>query len=323
MATAPVGIAPVFTPQTFRWLADWADESELPQVGLAFKELTPFVEGLVHRYFRPLLLARSESVFRQKFVEYSLKFEPFRFYLIDKLRVSLAGRDVLGIYKKILDESILPLVAKARSSKMSPELIRAVLRDQVLILEMLSESNPLPPSIDSSFEKFDTFWDWVHRATRLDFGLTAIFLILDGSIDPPNVAVRIALMMTCRAAVIDLAASSSEFLGLPRSALSAHKLRSVGFATEELAAELDGESRVVQRGLVPRSSRRDAEIEWLSKNTGTPNEFSGKWVVLDRDELIASDSDYEKARLVATRKGIKRPFIIFVPPAEGGGFMGI
>jgi hypothetical protein len=39
--------------------------------------------------------------------------------------------------------------------------------------------------------------------------------------------------------------------------------------------------------------------------------------------LVASDADYRKARDVATQRGIKRPFIIFVPSKENSGFMGI
>jgi len=64
-------------------------------------------------------------------------------------------------------------------------------------------------------------------------------------------------------------------------------------------------------------------MEWLKKNTLEPSEFSGRWVVLEKDTLIASDQEYEKARAEAVRKGIGRPFIVFVPHPEEGEFMGI
>lgn len=70
-------------------------------------------------------------------------------------------------------------------------------------------------------------------------------------------------------------------------------------------------------------SRRECEMNWLARNQDLSERFGGNWIVLEKDELVASDIDYRKAREVASRRGIKRPFIIFVPPKESGGFMGI
>ena len=50
---------------------------------------------------------------------------------------------------------------------------------------------------------------------------------------------------------------------------------------------------------------------------------TGKWVVVEKDELIASDKEYSKARAEAVQRGIERPFIVFVPEVEEAEFMGI
>jgi hypothetical protein len=71
------------------------------------------------------------------------------------------------------------------------------------------------------------------------------------------------------------------------------------------------------------SSARHTEMNWLARNKDLSDRFGGQWIVLEKDDLIASDADYQKARQTAVHKGIKRPFIIFVPLKENGGFMGI
>jgi hypothetical protein len=70
-------------------------------------------------------------------------------------------------------------------------------------------------------------------------------------------------------------------------------------------------------------SRRHAEMEWLRRNTSRPGPYNGKWVVVEKDELIASDKEYSKARAEAVQRGIERPFIVFVPEVEEAEFMGI
>lgn len=69
--------------------------------------------------------------------------------------------------------------------------------------------------------------------------------------------------------------------------------------------------------------RRQTEIDWIKRNTEISEEYRGKWVVLEKDELIASDKDYGKARAIAKQRGIKRPFIVFVPSTASSRFMGI
>jgi hypothetical protein len=64
-------------------------------------------------------------------------------------------------------------------------------------------------------------------------------------------------------------------------------------------------------------------MNWLTQNKDLSEQYAGQWIVLEKNELIANDEDYRKAREAATRRGIKRPFIIFVPVKGTGEFMGI
>jgi hypothetical protein len=70
-------------------------------------------------------------------------------------------------------------------------------------------------------------------------------------------------------------------------------------------------------------SRRQTEMNWLTRHKNVMSQYAGQWIVLEKDELIANSSDYAKARDAAVQKGIKRPFIIFVPLEEDGAFMGV
>lgn len=74
-----------------------------------------------------------------------------------------------------------------------------------------------------------------------------------------------------------------------------------------------------QRG----SSRRQLELDWLTQHKDLSHHYGGQWIVLEKNELIASDKDYIKARNAATQQGIERPFIIFVPLEEDEAFMGV
>jgi hypothetical protein len=72
-----------------------------------------------------------------------------------------------------------------------------------------------------------------------------------------------------------------------------------------------------------QASPRAAEMNWLTTHKDVADQYGGQWIVLEKEELIAHDAEYQKAREVATRRGIKRPFIIFIPCKDSGAFMGI
>ncbi len=68
---------------------------------------------------------------------------------------------------------------------------------------------------------------------------------------------------------------------------------------------------------------REEELAWLSENRTELKGLAGKWIVLQGNNLIASDESYERAREAATRIGVRRPFIFYVPKRREVAFMGI
>ena len=71
------------------------------------------------------------------------------------------------------------------------------------------------------------------------------------------------------------------------------------------------------------TSNRQMEMNWLARRKDLTECYGGQWIVLEGEQLIANDADYLRARQAATQKGIKRPFILFVPGRETGAFMGV
>src|SRR5271163_4052141 len=106
MATAPVGIAPVFTTHTFERLLGWAEESRNRQLAESLRGQLPFVMALVEGYFRPLTSIRTAKDFRSRFDLYALRFEPYRIYLNARILEALAGQDVFLIYYRALNEVV-------------------------------------------------------------------------------------------------------------------------------------------------------------------------------------------------------------------------
>jgi len=104
--------------------------------------------------------------------------------------------------------------------------------------------------------------------------------------------------------------------------LEAREAKPVAIEKKGLASSQGAHDRMVERASI-QPSPREAEINWLAKNRDLSERYGGQWIVIEKDELIANDTDYMKAREVATRRGIKRPLIIFIPTSESGGFMGI
>jgi hypothetical protein len=327
MATAPVGIAPVFTPQTFERLAGWAEESENRRLAASLREHVPFVLSLVEGYFRPLTTIRTEKQFSIQFRRFALRFEPFRLYLNAKILESLAGQqDLLSLYTRVLSEVFTPLVSRAEPMGFSSALIEAILRDYIFVLKTISQVAVMPGKQRSAFAQFEASIEWMHSATRLDYGLTAIFLALEKTLTFSRMKIRLALMVATKAAVLDLAATSSKFFDVPTERLSPVKLASTRLGpsnVEELGVRQRLDPTPVLTHGEGSTGRRAVELEWLKNNFASVSQHRGKWIVLEKEELVTSDVDYRSARAAATRRGIKRPFIIFIPLSENGGFMGV
>jgi hypothetical protein len=320
MATAPVGIAPVFTPQTFARLAEWAETSEQAQLASALRENIPFVSSMVEKQFRPLTAIRTLTNFNRRFELYALRFEPFRLYLNAKILKSIDSRNALSLYMSALEQVFGPLSKAAEATGFSSTLLQAVLRDYVFIFKVLSQVST--PSLHGmEFDRFELSINWMHSATKLDYGLTAIFLALERTLEFSRATIRVALMAASQAAVVEFATASSRFFGIPSDQLSRNSLSSTRFIAD--IYENREEFSTPSAPKLATMSRRTVELEWLKHNIPANAYYRGKWVVLEQNELVAVDTSYDKARSMAKQKGIKRPFIIFIPPVEQSGFMGI
>jgi len=324
MATAPVTIAPVLTPRTVTALASALQEADLADLASALRGLEPFVEAVMERFFVPLPVSAKRDGFKGRFNKLARNYEPFRLFLMFRLVEFFQNRDLFAFYGRILRDMLGPLLNAAREMDMAPELIAAMVRDYLHLFERVASEIPSTQQKELTFERFSLIVDCVHRGTRFDYGLTAIFLVLEGSIAEPTTDNKVDLLMECKKSLVDLAGAiikvldaqdgnrildmfESNKLGI---ASSGRRLRVVPQIREQLAKHLS----------VPR---RQTEVDWIKSNTQISEEYRGKWIVVENNELIASDRDYAKARAIAKERGIKRPFIVFVPSTPSSGFMGI
>ncbi len=327
VAFGPVGIAPVLTPRTISALA--SELVDFPEVASSLRGLGPFVDGVVERFFVPLLSSGMKDRFPARFARLSREFEPFRLYVNIRVLSSFKNKDFGTAYRRILREMLGPLLSTARQMEMAPELISALVGDYLMLVERLANAATSAPSLPSELtvEQFSGLVRWMHEATRFDYGLTAVFLVLEGAISMPSPTIKTELLIACKKSLLQFARSTIDMLGGKGGPRTLDMLRSNKLEIEGLGRRF----RVVPKiqrlhgpgGSLASHSRRQAEFEWLKKNIGLTKEHEGKWIVLEKDDLVASDVDYQKARAIATTKGIKRPFIIYVPRAEDGGFMGI
>ena len=65
--------------------------------------------------------------------------------------------------------------------------------------------------------------------------------------------------------------------------------------------------------------RRGRELEWVAQHG---REFSGLWVAVEGSDLIASDPKPEPVFAAARAKGITRPFVVHLEPADSLPFGG-
>jgi hypothetical protein len=329
MATAAFSIAPVLTPRTVGVLADLFERDHLMEPALTFRKLEPFVQGVVKRYFVPLFAQSKRGTFTSRFNRLSRDFEPFRLHLNSRILLALPNQPFLELYEQLLRDILGPLMNTAREMDMAPELISAVIRDYSKILRALVQPVSADASIgsDPTVEQFENLIDWIHAATRLDYGLTAVFLVLEGTIPTPHPTQKVALLSACKNTLIGFVRATSNFAVHEHIYVALQDL-----ATPNIEVTIEGKRVQVvpslelnqdQRRTAIWSSPRQSEIDWLKRHKDLSERYGGRWIVLEKDELVASETDYRKAREAAVRRGIKRPFIIFVPLKEVGGFMGI
>lgn len=324
MAATPVTIAPVLTPRTVRALVTAVEETNLVELATALRSLEPFLQATVERFFVPLSVLGKRANFKRDFGRLSRNYEPFRLFLAFRIVSFFQNKDIVAFYGRILRDNLTSLLSSAREMDMAPELIAALVKDYLYLLERVRSQAQSSQEREVTFQQFSLFVDSAHRATRFDYGLTAIFLVLEGTISEPGASAKVDLLMECKQSLFDLAKvlikvvdlqDGDRLLGMLESnkleiAGSGARLRVVPQMRDRFAKDI-------------AAPRRQAEIEWIKQNTAVSHDYRGKWIVVENNELIASDREYSKARAIAKQKGIKRPFIVFVPSDPSGGFMGI
>jgi hypothetical protein len=324
MATAAVSIAPVLTPQTLGVLADTLERADRPEQALSLRSLQPFVQAVVERYFLPLTARRGR--FSNRFKRLASEFEPVRLYLNFRLLSAFGSPEFLNFYQQTLRDLLGDLLRVAREMDMGPELISAAVNDYMKIVQAVAQpiDAPSPPAAEMTIEQFTAIVDWIRTATQLDYALTAIFLVLERAVPEPVLGDKVVLLSSCKNAVVEFGQATSKVVtheGLQRAVenLETPKV-TIGLGPQAVSSvRADEASRKSLLGHSPRH----IEVNWLKRNKQVSEHYGGQWIVLEKDEMVAHDEDYKKAREAATRRGIKRPFIIFVPRKESGGFMGI
>lgn len=326
MATAAFSIAPVLTPLTVGALADNLERQQLSEKALFLRQLRPFVEGMVERCFVPLVQPTKKALFANRFTRLAQDFEAFRLYLNFRLFGALGTQDFLRLYEQTLLSALDPLMQTAGAMEMRPELILATVHDYMRIMHALVQvaASPALQTDDPTVEQFTHTVNLLHAATRLDYGLTSVFLVLEMAIPRPSATDKNALLSALRGSLLEFGRTASkvlvhEHLNRVLQGLETPQIKIGRQRGQAIRPQLTQESK---RSFIA-SSRRQTEIDWIARNRNLADMYGGQWVVIEKDELVTNDPDYRKAREVAKQRGIKRPFIFFVPPKDSGGFMGL
>jgi hypothetical protein len=212
MATAPVSIAPVLTPHTLGVLADNLERDHFAEKALFLRKLQPFVHDVVEKFFVPLSTRATKGTIVSRFNRLSTNFEPFRLYLNVRLLSIIENQEFFGFYERMLCDVLEPLMKTAREMDLSPELISAAVRDFMRILRAVGQSagSAPPQDGDMSVEQFTNFVNWIHAATRFDYGLTAVFLVLERSVPEPVSTDKSTLLSIFKKSVLEYGRAASK-----------------------------------------------------------------------------------------------------------------
>src|SRR6266699_3950712 len=300
MALEHLQFAPVMTPRTLEELARILREGERRDVAKIASDLIPVVQGVVDNFFKPMSQVRNEKAFWEDFDTFSREFEPYRLYINIRLLQTLDPAKLLESYTEVFLQLSEGLLHSADEKGIPVERLKKILTDYVATISNLVKrlANLGGMGMPASVQELNLA-DCIHSATRLDYGLTALFLILEGTIPTPS--------MPIPALLVDATEDSLDHFNKQWEALAR-----VSFPQSEMhkpSAEAD--------------SARTQELQWVRDHSTVLRDLAGKWVVVEGDRLVASDPQYETAREMAVHKGIVRPFIIYVPESVEGAFMGL
>lgn len=334
MATPPVSIAPGLTPHTLGILADSFEQDHRPEEAQALRNLLPFAEALVGRCFTPLFKQPRENDFLSNFNKLSADFGTYRLLLnrliLDQVSSRPTNQSFSDFYEHKLFEILTSLLMTAREMEMGPELISAMVRDYIKIIKVFpTEHQPsvaaAPQNNGLTAQQATEIFNFMYAATRFDYGLTAVLLVLQRSLLVADRMNKWALLSACKGALLDFGEVVSRIFVQERMQLALPHLESayINITIAESGIRTTSMPAVSHPEHVGQSSSRAAEMNWLTTHKDVAEQYGGQWIVLEKDALIANHPEYQKARDAATQRGIKRPFIIFIPRNDGGAFMGI
>jgi len=334
MATAPVGIPPGLTPHTLGILADTLEQDHFPEQAEALRQLLPFVEAVVARCFVPLFKQSTENDFLGNLNKLSADYGPYRLLLNIQILSHVSSRftnqNFVDFFEQKLFDILSTLLVTAREMEMGPELISAMIRDYIKIIKVFATARQptvaaVPHRNGLTVHQCTEIFNFIHAASRFDYGLTAVLLVLERSLPVADRMNKWALLSACKGALLDFGEVASRIFVQEQMEPCLPHLESpnINITIAETGIRTRSMPPASRRENVGKPSRRAAEMNWLATHKDVADQYGGQWIVLEKDELVANDTEYQRARETATQRGIKRPFIIFIPPKDTGAFMGI
>lgn len=71
--------------------------------------------------------------------------------------------------------------------------------------------------------------------------------------------------------------------------------------------------QILQRS--PTTSHRSQELDWRQAHGEVLRNYSGQWIVLEAEEIVAHGTDPQRVVTQARAKGIRVPYIFYVGKA--------
>jgi hypothetical protein len=330
LQTALADAAPVLTPRTLDRLIQRLDQTEeghrpaWNRWRSVLEDVRPLI-AYIRTLFLPVVQAQTKRQFESAFDSYSLAFQPYRLFVIAKFVPLVQEPDFLQSYQDALRQGINQICDSGPSKGFEVGRLRNLVNRYFEVLSSISRTIEagVPHSQLVTPDHLPVFEEFFGYSTRFDFGLTAICLVVEGSLPVPQKRIAKLMVATSESVLSDLEQYSVIVAKLQtgtnwqKSLADFHRTRHRPRDKETVEAV-----SVHVVGASDGDAKRVAELAWLKKRPTLSKEFGGKWIVVEKDRLIASNVSYETARIEALKVGIRRPFIFYVAPEEEA-FMGV
>ncbi len=300
MAIEQLQFAPVFTPRTLRELARILHDDQRKEVADIVSDLVPVLLEVIENVFKPISQIHEENDFRIAFDRFSREFEPYRLWTNITLLRCLDGAAFFEVYREAFTHLNEDLLRSASAKHIPAERIKRIVESYFAEFASLIKTTAdvekvrIPAKVDEL-----NLADSLRNSTKLDYGLTSLFLILEGTIPAPPPPISELLLV----ATEDSLKRFAELCDVLTRATS-------------VASQAHGRSKQA-------TFERAQELKWLTDHSGVLRDLGGEWIVIEGDRLVANHPSYEVARDNAIRAGVLRPFIIFVPRSTEAAFMGL